>query len=112
VVPALWSGVMLALGAPDEAVRRDAAALATMLVPRARPAPPRGFRTLADAARQAGFHDLALLSFRAAVAAGETGAALALSDALVSRGWSHARAGERDLAIAALTEAKSLAALK
>lgn len=97
----------------DPELREWATRLVAARLRRASPgAPPRGFAALADTLASIDEEELATLARRAALLAGEPGAAESLGTALARSGWELARMGSarRAEAIAKLREAKALLA--
>lgn len=109
--PPLWTGAYLALRSLDKQIQNGAIELCEVLInaPLAPPPPPViKMAPLAALLRRAGRADLAARCLRGAAAAKEPGAAEDLAMDLLRHGWSLAARGERDAAIAALREARSL----
>lgn len=104
----VWTAIVLAAAVPGM-VRADALVLAARALEMRCEAPARGYASVAGALLRAGREDLAEAALRRGVAAGEPAAEQALFEIVRSRGWRAARRGERDLAVAALREAKRLA---
>lgn len=105
----VWTAIALATAVPGM-VRADALALAARALELRAEAPARGWASVGAALLRAGREDLAEAALRRGLAAGEPAAERALFEIARSRGWRAARRGERDLALAALREAKRIAA--
>jgi hypothetical protein len=109
--PALWTAVVLALGSKDLPARGAALQLAEALLSASGVAPPppslrvRRFATLL---RKAGRADLAVRTLRWAASAKDPSATQDLAGELARQGWSAALEGDREVALTALREARSL----
>jgi tetratricopeptide (TPR) repeat protein len=108
IPPPAWTAARAALASKDAAAREGGVRLAESLLEAAPTPPPGGYASLAGALARAGRGDLAARAARAANAAGEAGAREELGALLRDEGWRLAARGERELAIAALREAKEL----
>ncbi|HZF49719.1 MAG TPA: hypothetical protein VE093_13765 [Polyangiaceae bacterium] len=110
--PPFWTAVVLGLGSRDQPVRDAALALAEVLVSASGVAPPppslrvRRFATLL---RRAGRADLAVRTLRWAASAKDPSATQDLAGELARQGWNAALEGNREVALAALREARDLA---
>ncbi|MDB4942613.1 MAG: hypothetical protein JWP97_2147 [Labilithrix sp.] len=109
VPPATWTLAQAALETDAAEVRPVAGRLAAALLGRATFAPPRGYLPFAQALSIAGMNELATTARRAAVTAGEPGAAEALALVLTRSAWQLHQTGERSRALAQLREARALA---
>lgn len=109
--PPLWTAILLGLASKDLPARSAALALAEALLAAAGAAPPppslrvRRFSTLL---RQAGRADLAVRALRWASSAKDATATEDLAGELARQGWNAALQGDRDVAITALREARSM----
>jgi len=110
--PALWTAVILSLGAQDPLGRSAALALAEHLLLSASgvgpPPPSLRVRRLATALRRAGRADLAVGALRWAASAKDPSATQDLASELTRQGWSAALEGDREVALTALREGRSL----
>lgn len=101
----LWTAALLALPRASDAARE----LSLALLDAGGEAPPRGYRSVADALEAAGRSDEALTALRRAAAHREEGAREALAKRLRHRGWVAANEGRREEAMALLREARRMA---
>jgi hypothetical protein len=109
--PALWTAVILALGAQDPLGRSAALALVEHLLSASGVGPPPPslrVRRLATALRRAGRLDLAVYALRWAASAKDPSATQDLASELTRQGWSAALEGDREVALTALREGRSL----
>ncbi|MRG96611.1 hypothetical protein [Polyangium spumosum] len=104
----LWTAARVALESAEPSAQKAGAELCGLLLSAPSAAPPRGFSGFAAALARAGRADLAAGAARKAAARKEPGARELLGSILREQGWARAAAGEREQAIAALTEAKGL----
>lgn len=109
VPPHAWTVAQAALGTSDAEVRAAAGRLVGAMMKTTTASPPRGWLGLAQALAASGLDDLATTARRGAALANEAGAPEALALALTRKGWQHAQAGDRALAIERLREARALA---
>lgn len=108
-----WEAAAVGLHSEAEAVQRASLAVVATLLRLGAPLPARGGVGLARACRAASSEegsDLSLALLRAASSAREAGAAEAYLEAARERGWRAAAAGERDVALRWLREARRASA--
>ncbi|MBI4956142.1 MAG: hypothetical protein HY908_29255, partial [Myxococcales bacterium] len=110
--PAVWTALLVALGALSRGGRQVAATLAGVALAPGRDAPPRGLlpyaRALCLGGASPSADELALATYRRAAERGEPGAAAALGAELRSRALGAVRAGRRLEAVALLRESRAL----
>jgi len=106
IAPSVWTAARAALESTEPLVRAAAVRLCEVLLSGPSAAPPRGHTAFARALARAGRLDLAVRAAREAVTAKEPSARLLLGSVLRDQGWAQAAAGQRELAVAALAEAK------
>ncbi|MDI1437139.1 hypothetical protein [Polyangium sorediatum] len=106
-VPApVWTAARAALDSADPLARAAGVKLCEVLLQGSAAAPPGGHSAFAVALARAGRPDLAVRSARDAAAGKELSARALLGAILREQGWALAARGQRELAIAALLEAK------
>jgi hypothetical protein len=109
--PALWTAVVLALGALDPLGRSAALELAEHLLSASGVAPPPPslrIRRLATSLRRAGRADLAVCALRWAASSKDPSATQDLAGELTRQGWTAALEGDREVALTALREGRAL----
>ncbi|MDI1451564.1 hypothetical protein [Polyangium sp. 6x1] len=106
VGPPVWTAARAALDSADSLVRAAGVRLCEVLLSGPGAAPPGGHSAFALSLARAGRPDLAVRAARDAAAGKEPSARALLGSILREQGWALAARGQRELAIAALTEAK------
>ncbi|MDI3286812.1 hypothetical protein [Polyangium sp. 15x6] len=106
IAPPVWTAARAALDSADPLARAAGVRLCEVLLSGPSAAPPGGHSAFALALARAGRTDLAVRSARDAVASKEASARGLLGSILREQGWALAARGQRELAIAALVEAK------
>ncbi|MDC3962543.1 hypothetical protein KEG38_52485 [Polyangium jinanense] len=106
VAPPVWTAARAALGSTEPLARAAGVRLCEVLLSGPSAAPPGGHSAFALALARAGRTDLAVRAARDAVTGKESSARALLGSILREQGWALAAAGQRELAIAALVEAK------